>query len=184
MIQTYDADSLLALYSALKHHEGGSPECTVTLAPATGTAVGLREMLLAEMDAWYVNMLDSAPAEMLPVTDMADSCVAARTPSGAARLTLPEGARRLVSVTLPGWHTPATVINDPSSPEARRQLNPYACGSAQAPVAVALDSRRRVYDLYTPLPGDGPVRPEQLLCVPEPDGKTYHLDPSVLSNES
>lgn len=179
MIESFSTDRLLELYAGLRHHETGRDDCQVTLLPAPGTGASLRRLLIDEMHAWYLRMLDSAPVHLLPVLDYSGQCVAARSPQGAVRLTLPATVRRVVSLRIDGWERDAQLITDPSSPLALRQANPYACGSTAHPVAVAQEDGR-TWMLYPSPAGSAPVEVSRLMAVPEPEPDLYRLDRALL----
>ena len=94
-----------------------------------------------EMRQWYLDLLATAPAEMLAVTDLTLSATVKRAPEGRLFIDLPAPAVRVVRVRVAGWQRDAEITIDPHSPLARRQANRYSRGGVENPVAV-LSGRR------------------------------------------
>lgn len=134
-------------------------------------------LLHAELRAWYSNLLDTAPVDMLVLTDIARDVAPALQADGRMTVTLPSGCRRVVEVEAEGW-TRAATIAMAGSPLALQQDNPYSRGRVDAPVAV-LHPGRLV--LYSTPPGGGKPRLRRLLCVMEPEEGMYELDERAIS---
>ncbi|MCM1517134.1 MAG: hypothetical protein NC117_00635 [Pseudoflavonifractor sp.] len=135
------------------------------------------DMLLRhELRQWYVTLLDTAPFDMLVLTDIASDVAPMPCDDGSVAVTLPQRCRRVAEVSLDGWTRPA-LMAAPGSPLALRQTNPYSRGRIDAPVAVVYPGRIILYSAPA-----GSVRPrlDRLLCVVEPDEGFYQLDERAL----
>lgn len=127
---------------------------------------------------WYLNLLDTAPVNLLAVTDIADQVAPRPLSDGSVAVDLPERCRRVVEVTLEGWNRPATIVDSAQLPVVTWQLNPYAMGSPDAPVAVVYDNSLR---LYSAPQSPSPPRLSSLRCIIEPDDGTYRLHEQALA---
>ncbi len=139
--------------------------------------IDLDGLLQQQIDAWYARVLLTAPLDMLPLTDIAPQTPVSLTADGAGMAVLPEGTLRVASVTMEGWLRPAAVITDASSAVALAQTNPFARGSAAAPVAVMHPDGRLM--LYTP--PRGVARLSSLMAVVQPPEGTYLLTEAMFS---
>ncbi|MBD5251496.1 MAG: hypothetical protein HDR97_01695 [Bacteroides sp.] len=90
--------------------------------------------LKAEMDGWYLNLLATAPEELLVAEDCRD--VQVNRNGGVMTVSLPEGVMRIVGVRLSCWGRSGVVVDDPDSVLARRQLCGLTRACREAPVAV------------------------------------------------
>lgn len=139
--------------------------------------IDLDRLLHAELRAWYSNLLDTAPVEMLVLTDIARDVAPALHADGHLTVTLPTGCRRVVEVEVEGWSRAATLTAS-DTPLALRQDNPYCRGRVDAPVAVVHPER---LVLYSAPPGDVKPRLRRLLCIMEPEEGMYELDERAIS---
>lgn len=136
------------------------------------------DMLLRyEMRQWYATLLDTAPPEMLVLTDIAREVAPVLLDDGSVEVALPGGCRRVIEVMLEGWVRQATLTR-PETPLARRQANPYSRGRTEMPVAVVNSSR---LTLYSAPAGVARPRLSRLLCVVEPDEGLYQLDERAIA---
>ena len=90
--------------------------------------------LKAEMDAWYLDLLAGAPAELLAPEDCHE--LGGEGFDGGLEVKLPAGTMRVLAVKLTGWHCAAKVTDDPCSPSARAQRCALTRACVEAPVAV------------------------------------------------
>lgn len=74
-------------------------DCTVVRTDG----VDIDGLLGRQIDDWYLNLLDTAPVEMLPVTEMRTRVEPVLDENGSVDVILPDVCRRLVSVKLKGW---------------------------------------------------------------------------------
>lgn len=155
-------------------HCGYEPlRADATVVRADG--IDLERLMAQRMRRWYLDLLDTAPVELLETDDIAAQLQAARGADGCARLTLPDECRRLISIRMSGWARNATVVAA-DSPVARRQCNPMTRGGAAAPVAVV--EGREVW-LYSPAGSN--LNIESAVVVMRPPADTYRLDERALS---
>ncbi len=106
--------------------------------------IDLDELLSAEMELWYVNLLLTAPEYLLITTDLSPDVSLSVTDRGATVIPLPAGVMRVPEVKLRSWAAPATVVVA-GSPEAVRQCYPFTRATADAPVAVKCGDELRLY---------------------------------------
>lgn len=90
--------------------------------------------LKAEMDAWYLRLLETAPAGLLAPEDCHE--LEGEQVAGAMVVELPRDTVRILGVKLSGWKCSASVTDDPCSPLARSQRCALTRACAEAPVAV------------------------------------------------
>lgn len=129
------------------------------------------------MRAWYLHLLDTAPAGLLPVADVADEIVL--TPGlgrAAATATLPARVRRLLSVRLTGWRNQAlpSAVGD-ASRRCAMSLNPYLQPGPCHPMCVAGGRRLELRPFE-----DGDIVLEATAVV-DPGSESYVLDESLLA---
>ncbi|MDE6117620.1 MAG: hypothetical protein K2G33_08955 [Duncaniella sp.] len=106
--------------------------------------IDIDELLSAEMDLWYVNLLLTAPEHLLVPRDLSGVAGLERTERGATVVPLPADTLRVPEVKLSSWGVPATVVL-PDTPAAMRQCYPYTRATADAPVAVKCGNELRLY---------------------------------------
>lgn len=170
---TLSADEMLQRWKLLGLYEplldGASVECS--------PGVDLDNLIMMQIDNWYARQLSTAPLEILPLTDIADTLTPVRLPDGAAGVSLPPSTITVASVMMEGWQQPATIITNPDSPRARAQSNPFCRGRYANPVAILFPDL--TLKLYTPPPG--PMSLISLKTVAMPPKGTYTLTPAMLS---
>ncbi len=147
-------------------------DCTVERLDGIDLDVLLRN----EINDWYRNLLDTAPVEMLVVTDISAMVALSKRGDGSATIRLPERCRRVVEVMLDCWEQPARIV-EADTITAQMQENPYSRGGITAPVAVKRHGRLQVYSI--PSNVDGKIA--SLQCVLEPEEGFYEMDERALS---
>lgn len=128
------------------------------------------------MRGWYLHLLDTADAALLPREDVAaetalDKC----EEHGAAAGELPVRARRLLEVRLTGWKCPAEPCGE-AEWRRRRALwrNPYCAPGPATPVCAVQGRRVHVAPCE-----DGDVAVE-VHAVVDPGAGKYVLDEALL----
>lgn len=106
--------------------------------------IDLDDLLSAEMDLWYVNLLLTAPEHLLVPEDIAATTEIGKTERGATVVTLPPNTLRILEVKLSSWAQAAKVVL-PGTPAAIRQCSPWTRATADAPVAVKCGDTLRLY---------------------------------------
>lgn len=129
-----------------------------------------------EMRDWYLDLLDTAPVNLLALTNIAGDIAVVAHGDNTAAVTLPENCRRVVEFQLGGWKRPA-VITQPGSALALLQSNRYSRGGSENPVVVRHGNRLLIYSL----PKDGAVAITRAMAVMEPADGTYEMDEAALS---
>ncbi len=174
MIITLTHSEMLAQWKLRRVLEPLRDDC----AAVRRDGIDLDRLLALEMRDWYLQLLDTAPAELTGVTDIAADVDVVMQPDGSGVVALPEGCRRVVAVTMKGWRRGATVVTDPDSPLAMLQTCRHSRGGTVMPVAVVDGS---VLRLYTPPDGDA-AEITELKCVMEPPEGVYRMDERALSS--
>ncbi|MBD5351120.1 MAG: hypothetical protein HDR89_09620 [Bacteroides sp.] len=150
-VTTMSASEMLDLWKLLGGYESLNVGVKVTNLADEG--VDLDRLLMRRIEGWYATQLLTAPAEVLPVYDIADDVDIYPAPAdGSATVVLPEGTVRLFSVMMAGWQRPAIIINDRRHPLALAQSNPFTRATASAPLAIHDPSG--VLSLYPATPGE------------------------------
>lgn len=182
MIANLTADEMLAHWRLARGLEPLRADSTVTRTDG----VDLDALLMIEIRAWYLNLLDTAPEPMICVDDMAAVTPVIALPDGTAEVSLPPRTRRVLEVKLAGWERPARIVR-PADPDAPRllalQASPWSRGGCCRPVAVMEAGRLRLYSLPEADGGGGASTPvlESLRVVVEPaDSDTFRLDTRAL----
>lgn len=147
-------------------------DCEVTLTEGPD----VDGVISRQIDAWYSELLDTAPLRYLAPTDIGAEVTVGMTADGVGTVDLPEGCRRVVAVELQEWERPAVVITDPESAAALRQANRFTRGGRASPVAVVDGRRLWLYTVSRPM---SPIR--TLTAIIRPAAGVYTLDDSALS---
>ena len=162
-------DEMLQLWKLVNAYEPLRADCTVTRSDG----IDLDGLLTVEMQAWYDNLLDTAPIEMLCPHDISSRAILTININGHAEIELPADCRRLIEVKLSCWHRPAAIIAEPDAATINRQSSPFTRGGAMEPVALMLHGRLMLYSIpdgTTSIP-----RVERLIAVTKPQDGTYEL---------
>lgn len=137
--------------------------------------IDLERLMAQQMRQWYLDLLDTAPVEMLETDDIAAQLDVTTDGDGVGRVALPADCRRLISIRVKGWSRDATIV-DAGSALARRQCNRLTRGGSACPVAVVEGRRVALYSLA----GDTAVV-ESAMAVMRPADDVYRLDERALS---
>jgi len=170
---TYTEDELLRLWMLRRGLEPLRADAAVTRTDG----IDLERLERVAMKTWYLDMLDTAPLEMLETDDITASVVVKPLTDGSVVMTLPDNCVRVVEVKLAGWERPATLISDTGHPLALRQHNPMTRAGICHPVAVA--EGRGCLRLYSLRNGIVP-QAERVLAVTEPPQGYYRLNPRAV----
>lgn len=170
-MMTYTQEEMLAIWRTRLGFDELRTDCTVERYDGLDVNAGI----LAAMRAWYLNLLSTAPAQLLPVRQFSPATSAAG--SSLLRLVPPPECRRVLEVSSPRWACPA-------EPQSRRDVagllaglsSPYAEAAPGLPVAAVCGDGSL---LAAPLDEDSAVT---LTGVADPGPDTYILDPSLLSS--
>lgn len=108
----YSYDEMVELWLLHRYHETARTDAQVVRADG----IDLRRLAADEMRSWFMNLLDTAPRELLDPDDISDVApVPVRLTDGRLAITLPESCRRVVGVRLAGWERSATILTDRES---------------------------------------------------------------------
>ena len=124
---------MLARWMSRRYLEPVRADCLVERTDA----VDLAALCAREARDWYLELLATAPAELLSPVDVAKDCEAEAAADGySVDVWMPENVVRPLSVRLAGWYRAATVV-DPDSPAARRCASRFGAGGEAAPLLAA-----------------------------------------------
>ncbi len=168
MIITYTPGEMLQLWCARR---GILPLFSADADDATG----LRLSLEAEIEAWYGELLRSAPVELLPVENLTIGATMRRLAPDIVEIRWPDRGVRPVSLEFTNSPLLITAFHSPESDIARMQQYPITRAGAELPVAVVMTDRLRVYGA---LPLGALI--EELRMVARPADGSFALDPSLL----
>lgn len=164
MKQTLTREQMLAQWKLIRASEPMRLDCTVTRTDG----IDLDSIYEAEMRAWYLRLLDSAPIErIVPIEASAMAKVEVR--NGLTVITTPEGCRRVLQVRFDGWDAPLT-------PDAKGDAvracaaNPYIKRPLAARIGPGIVIVSGAVGKLT-----------TLLCAIDTGPEAYHLDDSALN---
>lgn len=166
------SSEMLAQWKLRRGFEPLRADCVISRADG----IDLDALHRLEMRDWYLNLLNTAPVEMLVLTDIASDITVIPTEDGVGTVLLPESCHRLVEFQLNGWSRPATIIEPPDCYEAQMQINPYSRGGVAQPVVVKRANRLHLYSLP---PGTPSIL--RAMAVVEPADGTFEMDESALA---
>lgn len=164
---------MLAQWKLRRGFEPLRADCVISRADG----IDLDALHRLEMRDWYLNLLNTAPVEMLALTDITSEIAVIPTENdGVGTVLLPESCHRLVEFQLNGWCRPATIIDDPDCYEAQMQINPYSRGGNSQPIVVKRGNRLHLYSLPSGTPSI-----LRAIAVVEPSDGTFEMDESALA---
>ena len=166
------SSEMLALWRRALGFETLRTDCSVEAVEGIDidAAISLR------MRQWYLDLLDSADPDLLPVSDIAPQASLSQPQNdGSAIICLPENARRVLSLRLNRWMRYAS----PRTPDSVSDIlalmaSPYGRPGIYSPLAVLLPHALMV----APAQSDSIA---SLLAVIDPGPESYILDESLLA---
>ncbi len=163
---------MLAQWKLCRGFEPLREDCEITRSDG----IDLDTLLRLEMRNWYLNLLKTAPIDMLAVKNIANDIAIVVNDDNSGIVQLPETCRRLVEFQLKGWKQPAKIIDDANCRDALLQSNIFSRGGCEQPVVIKRNNRLHIYSL----PDDNPSI-LRAMAVMEPTDGTYEMDESALS---
>lgn len=136
--------------------------------------VDLDGVLQREIDNWYGRLLREAPAEMLPVEDVAGECDVEVDSRRVVAITLPARCVRALDVRLEGWKSVVARFASSSSPEAEAQRSEWTQAGTERPVVV--EGVRQLTAYSAPATGDVKVARLRGVCRPANDSYSFRSD--------
>lgn len=136
--------------------------------------VDLDGVLQREMDNWYGRLLREAPAEMLPVEDVAGECETEVDSRRVVAITLPARCVRALDVRLEGWKSVVTRFAAPDSLEAEAQRSEWTQAGIERPVVV--EGVRQLTAYSAPATGDVKVARLRGVCRPADGSYSFRSD--------
>lgn len=171
-MKTYQPEEMLAIWKTA---------CAMSPMPADDSAERIDSsesdlLMMFHIDGWYDRLLRTAPAELLPVEEIAPKVEPVMLRHGVVTLQLPENCVRVVSVMHQGWLRPACIVTDMRSTLARLQESHYTQNGPYRPVALVHDGTLELHSTDCEKPALLSLR-----CVMRPDNGVYRLHESLLS---
>lgn len=126
----------------------------------------------------YLQLLDTAPAHLLPTADIADEISLRSGVNFRGEARLPENCRRLLNIRLSSWTRPALPLERnlyDSWPPSRKELNPWSAPTSSRPVAVLEHDGS-----LTLIPAPRNCTVASAIAVVDPGEDTFTLDESLL----
>lgn len=165
MKQTLTRQEMLEVWRNLRTGEPMRLDCTVTRTDGTDN----EDALAAEMRAWYLDLLDSAPEPMLAPVDTAATATVATGHAGVTTVTATADTRRILRVRFAGWGAP---LAPDCGPDLVRRLaaNPYCRRPAAARIAP---------NVVIVCGASGPLA--ELTCAVDHGTQTYCFDDKALN---
>ena len=141
--------------------------------------IDISHIIAMRLRNWYLNLLDTAPAALLPVRDVASQAIVAPGQlNGTSIVTLPDGARRPVAIRMAGWNTAVPVLGvECLDRVVLLQNNPFTAATASYPIAVA-DAASITGVLVFP----SAQAVQQATAVMDPGEGTFILDESLIAS--
>lgn len=173
---TLDLDGMMAEWRLRAFPEAVNSGCDVMRFDG----IDLDAHLQTRMQAWYDNLIRTAPLEILAPVDIAARVEVEILSDGTGWFLLPDDVVRLSCLLLPGWSSPALIIPDGTLPGASLQLSGRQRSDHRTPVAVVTGRAVRV---CSPAPTASPgstVRPLSCHAVTDSPG-IYRIDSLALS---
>lgn len=151
----------------------------------------LDKRLLQDIDAWYDEVLHSAPVEKLPREDLAGEAYSTYLTDNSVQVLLPARGIRLVAVKLREWEVEESETVSPWSDTARLQRNKLTRATSEDPVIVARPGKLILHGIRDPYSEEEPSGPIKVpgLAKPElqvlemvvrPEDGSYVMDQSIL----
>ncbi len=163
-------DEMLSQWRMRRALEPLRSDCTIERIDG----IDIDTFLKMEMRDWYLNLLDTAPAHLLMLTDITSNVSVSRNNDQSAIITLPQGCRRVIQLSIDCCDNPVEIVAA-DSPLAMCQLNPFSRSGSIAPVAIVHHDRVIIYA------GSNNFNISHMLCIMEPDDGFYELDEAALS---
>lgn len=166
-------NEMLALWRQVMNIDVNRTNCQVEV----DDGIEIDALLRTHIKQWYDNLLETAPLQWLPQTDVASQAVATANSEGVVNIELPNGCVRLSQLMLQGWQQPVTQFHQPDDDVALMQTSPYLRGALCNPVAVLYEQSVMAYSIE---PGTQPVV-TQLLAVMRNDAGKYVFSRSAIA---
>lgn len=163
-------NEMLALWKQVMRLDTPRRDCTVEW----DDGIDLDALLLTKIKQWYAHLLNTAPAHLLPIEDVAAQ-VSLTTSRGVVIATPPHHCVRPVEWKLAEWQRSVTEFLDPCSHEAMLQLNEWTRGGACNPAIIDYGFQL----LMMTTSGSSPQL-ELARCVVHPADGTYQFHSSLL----
>lgn len=169
---TLTKNEMLALWRKSHGLDTLRADCSVEAVDG----IDIDAWLEPKMRRWYLNLLDTAPAHLVPVGEFGRSSSVTVTASPVGAIVPPAAVRRVLSVKLQGWQRPVVPVSEEEAAgRLGRLASPFFRPGRNEPLAVV-----RADGTLLVAPVDVPVV-ESLRCVADPGEDVYQLDETLLT---
>ena len=171
MLQSYTHNEMLRLWRMRAGLDPALADCTVEAVEGLDADA----VIAPRMRSWYLNLLDTARPELLPMEDIAAEMVLMNSITGTSVAVIPPRARRVIELRLSSWKNTARPVAPADDVRSHTlALNPYSAPGSVRPLCSVCG--RRLY-LSPAAPSE---KLSMALAVVDPGAGTYTLDESLL----
>lgn len=170
-MQTYTKSEMLSLWRRSLGLETVNNSCTIEAVEG----LDVDNIIIDYMRRWYLDLLDTAPAHLCPVTNAArQATVSLQDMFGL--IVLPKGTRRVLSVKLSSWLRQVVVQSaEEAAGRIARLPSPFGRPGVNDPLAITGADGLHVY----PAGKDAGI--DILMVIADPGEELYILDEVLLS---
>lgn len=172
MIKSFTSSEMLGIWRRALGLETRRRDCSVD----SFEGIDSDDILLRHIRSWYLDILDTAPAHLIPTVDIADKISLSAADNLWGVIDLPDSVRRPISVRLDGWENHAVVqAAEYAAPNLRNLANRFIRPGKIAPAAVLVGRQIRV------TPVDDCQALKSLICVDDPGNDLFVLDEALVN---
>lgn len=166
-----DESQMLHLWKQVMRLDTPRRDCTAEW----DDGIDIDALLLTHIKQWYAHQLNTAPAHLLPIENLAGQ-VPLTSSNGIVIATVPQQCVRPVEWKLSEWQRSVTQFLDPCSHEAMLQLNEWTRGGACNPAIIDYGFQLLMMSTKSTTP-----LLELARCVVRPADGNYRFHASLLS---
>ncbi len=172
-MKSFSETEIITLWRRVLGFDPTRTDCTVEAVDG----IGIDEWIRPRIRQWYLNLLDTAPARLLPVNEFGRAAGITVMGHSIALITTPDSARRVISLKLQGWSRAIVPVAESlASDQLARLASPYGKPGNGNPLAVI-----RADGSILAAPVDIPVV-ESLRAVADTSPGTYTFDESLIAS--
>ena len=171
-MKTFTKSEMLALWRQSLGLVTVNQSCTIEAVEG----LDVDNLISGYMRLWYLNLLDTAPAHLCPITNAARQASVSKQDMFGL-ITLPKGTRRVLSVRMSSWLRQAEALtSDEAGDRIARIPSPFGRPGVNDPLAITSPQGLQVF----PAANDDII--ETLMVIADPGEELYILDEVLLSH--
>lgn len=170
---TYNSTEILNLWKTIMHLEPVRRDCMIE----RDDGIDIDALLTLHIRQWYAQLLETAPAEWLPIEDVKNDCRLNLGNDQVVTATLPPQCVRPVEWKLKGWQHSVTHFLKPGDPEAIVQQCEWTRGRSHCPAVIDMGNTMQ---LFSAASNSLPTL-EVARCVVRPADDIYRFHAAALS---